>query len=233
VKTGAIPRLRRDKNDPSAHNVEQYQDSNLAYPVLKCTPAAEAAPSISLEPAVAAVIKMTEETLDSRVARLESDVSFIRTDVADIKADLRQMRGEMTDLRKDTHAEFVGVRGEIANLRKDTHAEFASVRGEIADLRKDTHAEFAGVRGEIADLRKDTHAEFAGVRGEMSAGFKELRGEITRQFRWLVGLMIMMALSLIASIITVTHQPGPDRNTHGSPTAAVSPAHRPVTRQPP
>ena len=153
---------------------------------------------------MAAVIKMTEETPDSRVARLESDVSFIRTDVADIKADLRQMRGEMTDLRKETHAGLISVRGEIADLRKDTHAEFASVRGEIADLR-----------------------------GEMNRGFKAVRVESVRQFRWLTGLMIMMALSLIASIITVTHQPGPDRNAHGSPTAAVSPPHRPVTRQTP
>ena len=150
---------------------------------------------------MAAVIKMTEETPDSRVARLESDVSFIRTDVADIKADLRQMRGEIADLRKETHAELLSVRGEIAGLRKETQTELISVRGEIA-----------------------------GLRGQMSSGFKEVRGELTRHFRWMVGLMITIALSLCATLITMAHQPAPGHTTHDSP-VAVSPPHRPAIRR--
>lgn len=143
---------------------------------------------------MAAVIKMTEQTLDSRVARLESDVSFIRTDVADIKAELVQMRDRMDDGFKE-------VRGEITGLRKETHAGLVSVRGEIT-----------------------------GLRGEMNSGFKEVRGELTRHFRWMVGLMITIALSLFATLITMAHQPAPGHTTHDSP-VAVSPPHRPAIRR--
>ena len=115
---------------------------------------------------MAAVIKMTEQTLDSRVARLESDVSFIRTDVADIKAGLVQMRDRMDDGFKE-------VRGEIAGLRSEMHAE-------ITGLRSETHAGFGAVRAEITGLRAQSE----------------------RQFRWLVGLMVMIALGLFTAILT-------------------------------
>ena len=164
---------------------------------------------------MAAVVKMTETTLDARVARLESDVSFIRTDVADIKAGLNQMRDKMDDGFKE-------VRSQIAALRKETHAEFGSVRGEIADPRKEMQNDSNTVRGEIA-----------GLRGEMNSGFKAMRGEVTRHFRRLAGLMITIALSLFATIITMAHQPARGHNTYDSPTAAVSPPHRPVNRQTP
>ncbi len=143
---------------------------------------------------MAAVIKMTEATLDSRVARLESDLSFIRSDVADIKVGLSQVRDKLDDGFKE-------VRGEITGLRKETHAGLVSVRGEIT-----------------------------GLRGEMNSGFKEVRGELTRHFRWMVGLMITIALSLFATLITMAHQPAPGHTTHDSP-VAVSPPHRPAIRR--
>ena len=144
---------------------------------------------------MAAVIKMTEATLDSRVARLESDLSFIRSDVADIKVGLSQVRDKLDD-------------------------GFKEVRGEIADLRKETHAGLISVRGEIG-----------GLRVEMNSGFKEVRGELTRHFRWMVGLMITIALSLLATLITMAHQPAPGHTTHDSPVTAVSPPPRPAIRR--
>ncbi len=50
------------------------------------------------------------DTLESRVARLESDVSFIRSAIADIKIDLRQMRNEISSLDLRTQEEFKAVR---------------------------------------------------------------------------------------------------------------------------
>ena len=144
---------------------------------------------------MAAVIKMTEQTLDSRVARLESDVSFIRTDVADIKAGLVQMRDRMDDGFKE-------VRGEIAGLRSEMHAE-------ITGLRSETHAGFGAVRAEIAGLRAQSE----------------------RQFRWLVGLMIMIALSFFTAIAAVAHWPQSARNPHRGPGASISQPHRSAIRQ--
>lgn len=42
---------------------------------------------------------MADQTLDSRVARLESDVAHIRSDVAEIKLGLRDLRAEIGELR--------------------------------------------------------------------------------------------------------------------------------------
>lgn len=155
---------------------------------------------------MAAVIKMTEQTLDSRVARLESDVSFIRTDVADIKAGLVQMRDRMDDGFKE-------VRGEIAGLRSEMHAE-------ITGLRSETHAGFGAVRAEITGLRSEMRAEITG-----------LRAQSERQFRWLVGLMIMIALSFFTAIAAVAHWPQSARNPHRGPGASISQPHRSAIRQ--
>lgn len=47
----------------------------------------------------AAPAVMTDQFLESHVARLESDVAHIRSDVADMKLDIRELRKEMTELR--------------------------------------------------------------------------------------------------------------------------------------
>ena len=169
---------------------------------------------------MAAVIKMTEETLDSRVARLESDVSFIRSDVADIKVGLNQARDKMDDGFKE-------VRGEISDLRKETHAELISVRDEIADLRKETHAELITVRGEIAGLRKETHAELVSVRGDIAG----LRDKMDSQFWRLVALMIMIALSQFTAIEAVAHGSQLARSPHDDPAAAISQPHHSSVRR--
>jgi hypothetical protein len=39
-----------------------------------------------------------EDSMEARIARLESDVAHLRTDVADIKVDVRSLRDKMDDM---------------------------------------------------------------------------------------------------------------------------------------
>lgn len=48
---------------------------------------------------MAAVAMMTDQPLESRVARLEADVANIRSDIADMKLDIRELRKELAELR--------------------------------------------------------------------------------------------------------------------------------------
>ncbi|HEY6514908.1 MAG TPA: hypothetical protein VIY50_02105 [Steroidobacteraceae bacterium] len=48
--------------------------------------------------AAAVVDMMADQTLDSRVARLEADVNNIRSDISAIKLDIRDLRKEARDI---------------------------------------------------------------------------------------------------------------------------------------
>ena len=53
---------------------------------------------------MAAAAMMADQTLDSRVARIESDVAHIRSDIAEMKLDMREFRKELAKLHQElTH----------------------------------------------------------------------------------------------------------------------------------
>ncbi len=149
---------------------------------------------------MAAVLNMTE-TLDTRVARLESDVAHIHSVVSDIKIDLRQLRTEFSALRDTTetgfktasvelHQEIKGVRAEIASANARTAEEFKAVRGEMQQ-------EFKAVRGEMQQ-------EFKAVRAEMQLGFAagrsdlaDLRREIHRRDWAFASLVVTLFVALL------------------------------------
>ena len=149
---------------------------------------------------MAAVLDMTE-TLDTRVARLESDVAHIHSVVSDIKIDLRQLRTEFSALRDTTetgfktasvelHQEIKGVRAEIASANARTAEEFKAVRGEMQQ-------EFKAVRGEMQQ-------EFKAVRAEMQLGFAagrsdlaDLRREIHRRDWAFASLVVTLFVALL------------------------------------
>ena len=160
---------------------------------------------------MAAVLDMTE-TLDTRVARLESDVAHIHSVVSDIKIDLRQLRTEFSALRDTTetgfktasvelHQEIKGVRAEIASANARTAEEFKAVRGEMQQ-------EFKAVRGEMQQefkaVRAEMQQEFKAVRAEMQLGFAagrsdlaDLRREIHRRDWAFASLVVTLFVALL------------------------------------
>ena len=160
---------------------------------------------------MAAVLDMTE-TLDTRVARLESDVAHIHSVVSDIKIDLRQLRTEFSALRDTTetgfktasvelHQEVKGVRAEIASANARTAEEFKAVRGEMQQ-------EFKAVRGEMQQefkaVRAEMQQEFKAVRAEMQLGFAagrsdlaDLRREIHRRDWAFASLVVTLFVALL------------------------------------
>lgn len=64
----------------------------------------------------AAATMMADQTLDSRVARLESDVAHIRSDVAEMKLDIRELRKEVSAIDRSLRAEIGGVREQVQKL---------------------------------------------------------------------------------------------------------------------
>ncbi len=162
---------------------------------------------------MAAVLKMTEDTLDNRVTRLESDVAHIRTDVAEIKFDLRQVHVEIVGLRDKMDDGFKELGGQIAALRDQTDQK-------ISGLREETHSGFKEVRGEIA-----------GLRDKMDMRFDAVANSINVVLRWQIGLIITIVLS--AAGYAMDHWSQLDRSVHGVSNAAISLPQRPATPKTP
>jgi uncharacterized coiled-coil protein SlyX len=59
----------------------------------------------------------TEQSMEARIARLESDVAHMRSDIGDIKVDLRALRDKVD-----------GVKSELGSLRSEMRGELASVK---------------------------------------------------------------------------------------------------------
>ena len=148
---------------------------------------------------MAAVLDMTE-TLDTRVARLESDVAHIHSVVSDIKIDLRQLRTEFSALRDTTetgfktasvelHQEVKGVRAEIASANARTAEEFKAVRGEMQQEFKAVRAEmqlgFAAGRSDLADLRREIHRRDWAFASLVVTLFVALLGMMAHGLGWL------------------------------------------------
>ena len=149
---------------------------------------------------MAAVLDMTE-TLDTRVARLESDVAHIHSVVSDIKIDLRQLRTEFSALRDTTETGFKTASVEL-------HQEVKGVRAEIASANARTAEEFKAVRGEMQQefkaVRAEMQQEFKAVRAEMQLGFAagrsdlaDLRREIHRRDWAFASLVVTLFVALL------------------------------------
>ena len=119
---------------------------------------------------MAAVLDMTE-TLDTRVARLESDVAHIHSVVSDIKIDLRQLRTEFSALRDTTEAGFKTASAEMQQ-------EFKAVRGEM-------QLGFAAGRTDLADLRREIHRRDWAFASVVITLFVALLGAMAQGFGWL------------------------------------------------
>jgi septation ring formation regulator EzrA len=80
------------------------------------------------------------ETMEIRVARLESDVAHIRSDVADLKVDVREMRKDIG-----------GVHEKIGGLRDEMRKDIGGVHEKIGGLRDEMRKDIGGLRGEMRE----------------------------------------------------------------------------------
>ncbi len=163
---------------------------------------------------MAAVLDMTD-TLDTRVARLESDVAHIHSVVSDIKLDLRQLRTEFSALRDTTETgfktasaemqqEFKAVRAEIATSNARTAEEFKAVRAEMQQEFKSVRAE---MQQEFKAVRSEMQQEFKAVRSDMQLGFAagrtdlaDLRREIHRRDWAFASVVITLFVALLGAM---------------------------------
>ena len=152
---------------------------------------------------MAAVLDMTD-TLDTRVARLESDVAHIHSVVSDIKLDLRQLRTEFSALRDTTETGFKTASAEMQQ-------EFKAVRAEIATSNARTAEEFKAVRAEMQQefksVRAEMQQEFKAVRSDMQLGFAagrtdlaDLRREIHRRDWAFASVVITLFVALLGAM---------------------------------
>ncbi len=152
---------------------------------------------------MAAVLDMTD-TLDTRVARLESDVAHIHSVVSDIKIDLRQLRTEFSALRDTTETGFKTASAEMQQ-------EFKAVRAEIATSNARTAEEFKAVRAEMQQefksVRSEMQQEFKSVRSDMQLGFAagrtdlaDLRREIHRRDWAFASVVITLFVALLGAM---------------------------------
>ncbi|HID55394.1 TPA: hypothetical protein EYP37_02605 [Candidatus Poribacteria bacterium] len=61
--------------------------------------------------------------------------------------------------------------------------------------------EIEGLRREINGLRSEIRSEIGGLRSEINERFARIEGEIKMNFRWTIGLMITMWVTIILAII--------------------------------
>lgn len=121
--------------------------------------------------------------------------------------DIEERQAKIEGTLEQIDKRLVRIESEIVALRDELHNGLNSLRDELhnglSGLREEMHGEINGVRGEINGLRSEMLGEINGVRGEIG----ELRVKIDTNFRWLVGIMITMwvtvTLGIISTILTI------------------------------
>lgn len=86
------------------------------------------------------------------------------------------------------------------NERAGLEERVARIEGILSQMDKrlnHVETEIVGLRGEINSLR----GEITGLRGEINGRFARLEGEIRTNFRWIIGLMLTMWVTIILAII--------------------------------
>jgi uncharacterized coiled-coil DUF342 family protein len=101
---------------------------------------------------------------------------------------------------------------EIKGLRTEMNAEIRGLRTEMSEMRTEMGDEIRGLRtgmgDEIRDLRTEMGDEIRGLRTGINTEIRELRTEIgglrfeiSRNFRWMLGILIPMWVTIILTIL--------------------------------
>ena len=73
--------------------------------------------------------------------------------------------------------------------------------GQMGERLNHVETEISGLRGEIGDLRKHVDTGLSDLRKEMTTNMGELRSDMKTNFRWTIGIIITMWVTIILTII--------------------------------
>ena len=124
--------------------------------------------------------------LEERVSSMEGAYDHLAT-----KADAQELRGEMQATAEE--------------LRSEMRTTAAEIRGEMRATAEELRSE---MRTTAAEIRGEMNAATERLQGQIEASKQELRAEIISQVRaseirlikWGAGMMIGVALGMLASI---------------------------------
>jgi uncharacterized coiled-coil protein SlyX len=74
------------------------------------------------------VVARIEDSVEERLALLESDLAHVRSDIGDMKLDIREMRAAIAALRDE-------LRASISKLRDEMHAADGALLQAITEWR--------------------------------------------------------------------------------------------------
>ena len=141
------------------------------------------------------------QTLDQRLGKFEGVQQQHDQRLADIERRLGTIEVLIRDVRAEGHREREALRTELASQIHETRTELIghieNVRTELTSKIESYREEIVGVRGEIAGVR----GEIAGVRGELNGRIDQLSNKIDGLYKWIIGILIAVGVSVIASLL--------------------------------
>ena len=141
------------------------------------------------------------QTLDQRLGKFEGVQQQHDQRLADIERRLSTIEVLIRDVRAEGHREREALRTELTSQIHETRTELIghieSVRTELTSKIESYREEIVGVRGEIAGVR----GEIAGVRGEINGRIDQLSNKIDGLYKWIIGILIAVGVSVIASLL--------------------------------
>ena len=131
---------------------------------------------------------------DQRLTDIERRLSTIEVLIRDVRAEGHREREALrTELTSQIHETRTELIGHIESVRTELTSKIESYREEIVGVR----GEIVGVRGEIVGVR----GEIAGVRGELNGRIDQLNNKIDGLYKWIIGILIAVGISVIASLL--------------------------------
>ena len=80
----------------------------------------------------------------------------------------------------------------------------AKIEGAVSQMNERLNHlgnEITGLRGEMKEMEKSLRGEISGLRSEMNGMEKSLRAEIRSNFKWTLGILIPMWVTIIGTFV--------------------------------
>lgn len=126
-------------------------------------------------------------TLDQRFGKFEGVQQQHDQRLADIERRLGTIEVLIADVRAEAHREREALRTE---LMKQINAVRAELTGQINALRTELMGQIAGIRTELNTSRT-----------ELNGRIDRLSDKIDALYKWIIGILIAVGVSVIASML--------------------------------